>query len=121
MAENLERNAMLKGLGWGVAGGMVAMWAVGFMAFGWVTGGTAEDNARNAARIAATEALVPVCVANANADPGFSEKMAGIREARTYQRDDNVMDAGWATFPGSDEPNRAVADACAKALVEAAA
>jgi hypothetical protein len=31
------------------------------------------------------------------------------------------MKAGWATFPGREDPNRDVAEACASALVKTAA
>jgi hypothetical protein len=32
-----------------------------------------------------------------------------------------VMKAGWATFPGTADPNRNVAEACASALLTTAA
>jgi hypothetical protein len=42
--------------------------------------------------------------------------METIRAASTYQRRDAVMSAGWATVPGTDAPNRDIAQACLAAL-----
>jgi hypothetical protein len=39
-----------------------------------------------------------------------------LREASSYQRSDMLMKAGWATMPGSSEPNRNVAKECIKVL-----
>jgi hypothetical protein len=41
-----------------------------------------------------------------------------FNEVKNYQRDDYVKEQGWATMPGEDEPDRQVADACAKLLVQ---
>jgi hypothetical protein len=40
--------------------------------------------------------------------------------ASSYDQTEFVMKTGWATFPGQAEPNRAVAEACAAALLKTA-
>ena len=61
-------------------------------------------------------ALVPVCLDVSRTDPDRIEQLAAIRAAKTYQRRDAVMDAGWATVPGSETPDRDLAEACLAAL-----
>jgi hypothetical protein len=60
--------------------------------------------------------MVPVCLDMARSDPARADKLATIRAASTYQRRDAVMSAGWATVPGTDVPNRDIAQACLAAL-----
>jgi hypothetical protein len=40
----------------------------------------------------------------------------GTAQTKAYQRDDYVTDQGWATMFGDEEPDRNVADACAKLI-----
>ena len=60
--------------------------------------------------------MVPVCLDMARSDPVRADKMATIRAASTYQRRDTLMAAGWSTVPGTDAPNRDIAQACLAAL-----
>jgi hypothetical protein len=60
--------------------------------------------------------LVPVCLDMARSDPARADKLATIKAASTYQRRDALMEAGWATMPGSEEPDRDIAQACLAAL-----
>jgi hypothetical protein len=61
-------------------------------------------------------ALAPICVAQARSDPQSAVTMAKLKETSTYQRGSILMEAGWATMPGSTDPNRAVANACMTTL-----
>jgi len=101
---------------WGAVGGAVAMAITGFTWGGWVTGGKAEVMASNRAKSAVVEALESICVAQARSDPQSAMTMAKLKETSSYQRSSVVMDAGWATMPGSTEPDRAVASACVTML-----
>ncbi len=101
---------------YGVAVGAALVGIVGFTWGGWVTGGTAEKRAMSMARNDVVAALVPVCLENARIDPARTEKLARIQEIARYQRRDAVMEAGWATVPGADTPDRDVAEACLEAL-----
>ena len=103
---------------WAVLGAIVLTMIVGFNWGGWVTGGTAQKMGVAMAQDAVVERLAPICVLQFNQDPDKAQKLIGFNEARTYQRDDYVKEQGWATMPGEDKPDRQVADACAKLLVQ---
>jgi hypothetical protein len=87
---------------------------VGFNWGGWVTGGTAQAMANDAV----VQRLASVCVAQFDQDPGNQQKLGELKETSSYQRDDYVMEQGWATIPGEEKPDNKVADACAKLLVQ---
>lgn len=96
--------------------GAVFVGVVGFSWGGWMTGGSANKMASAMAHDNVIAALVPVCMEMARTDPNRIGQLATIRAAPTYQRRDAVMVAGWATVPGSEAPNRDLAQACLAAL-----
>ena len=101
---------------YGAVIGAVFVGVVGFSWGGWVTGGTAHDRAMAMSRDDVVASMLPVCLDMARSDPARADKMATIRAAATYQRRDALMTAGWATMPGTDMPNRDIAQACLAAL-----
>lgn len=96
--------------------GGVAVAVLGFTWGGWVTGGTAHDQAMALSRNEVAAAMVPVCLGMAERDPDRLETLATIRAATSYRRRDALMATGWATMPGTEAPNRDVAQACLAAL-----
>lgn len=96
--------------------GGVAVAILGFTWGGWVTGGTAHDQATAMARDEVVAAMVPVCLGMAERDPDRLETLATIRTATSYRRRDALMATGWATMPGTEAPSRDVAQACLAAL-----
>ena len=96
----------------GAAIGAVALSTVGFAWGGWVTGGTAEKMVSKQARQDVVAALVPICVEQSNQDPQAAETLARLKDTSSYQRSNLLMETGWATMPGSSEPDRDVARAC---------
>jgi hypothetical protein len=96
--------------------GAVFVGVVGFSWGGWMTGGSAASMARTMAHDNVIAALLPVCVDLSHSDSDRVAKLATIQAASTYQRRDAVIAAGWATLPGSDSPNRDLAQACLAAL-----
>lgn len=103
----------------GIYGALCGAVLVGFVGFtwgGWVTGGTANERAMKMSRNDVVASMVPVCLEMAGSDPARSEKLETIRAASRYQQRDAVMEAGWATVPGSDAPDRDIAQACLAAL-----
>jgi hypothetical protein len=100
----------------GAAVGAAALAIVGFTLGGWVTGGTAKEMAADQAKLEVIAALVPICIQQSSQDPQVVETLAHLKDASSYQRSDMLMKAGWATMPGSSEPNRNVAKACIKVL-----
>ena len=101
---------------WGGIVGAVAMAFTGFVWGGWMTSSKAEVMAANRASSAVVAALTPICIAQSQNDPQSAMTMAKLKETNTYQRSPIVMEVGWATMPGSTEPDRAVANSCATAL-----
>ncbi len=101
---------------YGAAIGAVFVGVVGFTWGGWVTGGTANDRAMAMSHDDVVAAMVPVCLDMARTDPDRAAKIATIRDASTFQRRDALMEAGWATVPGADSPDRDIARACLASL-----
>ncbi len=55
-------------------------------------------------------------------DATKDKKLGELRAiTSSYEQTDFVMKAGWATFPGTADPNRSVAEGCASALLKTAA
>lgn len=97
---------------YGAAAGAIALAIVGFSWGGWVTGGTAKQMASDLTRLGVVAALVPICVEQSKQDPKVVETLALLKDAKYYDRNELLMKAGWATMPGSSDPNRNVASAC---------
>lgn len=97
---------------YGAVVGAVVVSLVGFSWGGWVSGSTASDRATAMARKSVVTAMVPVCLDMAHSDQASADKMQTIRAAETYKRRDALMATGWATMPGTDAPNRDIAQAC---------
>lgn len=96
----------------GAAVGAIALAILGFNVAGWVSEGTAQDQATSHARDQVTAALLPICVTQAQADPLFAATMSKLKDARSFDRSKMLQEAGWATMPGSTEPNSRVSFAC---------
>lgn len=100
----------------GSAVGAIALAIVGFTAGGWMTGSKAERLAADRASTETVSALVPFCVALSATDPAGAGIIERLNAARSYERDNIVADAGWATAPGADRPDSKVAAECAERL-----
>jgi hypothetical protein len=100
----------------GAAAGAVALAIVGFTWGGWVTGGTAREMADDHAKAEVVAALVPICIEQSKADPKVEDTLMRLKETTSYQRSSMLMETGWATMPGSTQPNRNVAIACLDSL-----
>jgi hypothetical protein len=106
---------------WGAVWGSIVTMIVGFTYGGWMTAGTADRLARQHADTAVTAALVPVCVAHSKADQAAGKKLAELRAmTSSYEQQEFVTKAGWATFVGTDSVSRDIAEACAAALLKTA-
>jgi len=112
-----ETKAAMRPALWGAVAGAIALAIVGFNWGGWVTGGTAETLAKNSAAMAVVAALTPICVEKFRQAADASANLVEMKKA-TYAWDQSkfVEKGGWATMPGSAEPNSAVAKACAESL-----
>ena len=108
----------LKPGAYGAAIGAVALAIVGFSWAGWVTESTAQTLASERAQQEVVAALLPICVAQSAADPENVARLSELRETRSYQQAEFLMKTGWATMPGSEDPDRTLARACAEKLAE---
>ena len=94
---------------------------IGFSYGGWTTSSTTARLAKQQADTAVTTALVPLCIAKSKADRAVVAKMGELKAlSSSYDQRDFVTKTGWATVPGSEDPNRDVAEACAAALLKTA-
>ena len=108
----------IKPFTWGMAVGMVVLLIVIFSA-GWVvTDISAKAEAREMADEAVVDRLAPICVAQFQQDPNKEERLKELKKLDSWKRGDYVKKQGWATILGEKEPDREVADECARRLVE---
>jgi len=101
---------------WGAATGAIALAILGFTWGGWVTGGAADQMAKNEADIAVVKVLAPICVDKFQQQPDAAAILTKLRATSSYQQAAFVADGGWATMPGSDKPYSGTAKACAELL-----
>ena len=101
----------------GLAVGVIGTLIIGFNWGGWNLESTVEEKVETASSTSMVAALAPICADKferaAKADNDLVVKLTAVS---TWQRDDFLMKAGWATFPGGAEPDRNVAYACAELL-----
>jgi hypothetical protein len=101
---------------WGAVVGAVAFTIVGFSSLGWTLGSTAEKMATERAETAVVAALAPICVANFQQQTDAAAKLVAFNKISSWDRRAVIEKGGWATMPGSNTPNSAVASACAEKL-----
>lgn len=102
---------------YGAVIGAALFGVVGFSWGGWMTTSSANKMAMAIAHGDVITALTPVCLNMSRTDIDRVAKLTTIREAVSYKRRDAVMETGWATVPGSEAPNRDLAQACMAALL----
>jgi hypothetical protein len=101
---------------WGMVIGAAAISVLGFSSFGWTLGSTAERMARERAQTAVVGALAPICVEKFQHQADAATKLVEFNKVSSWDRRSIIEKGGWATMPGSDTPNSAVASACAEQL-----
>ncbi|WP_299602669.1 hypothetical protein [uncultured Tateyamaria sp.] len=101
---------------YGALGGAIAVSIIGFTWGGWTTSSNAQTMAQDLASEEVTLAMVPVCLNLSAADPERTQKLAALQEISGFGRRTAMMETGWATYPGSDTPDRDLADACLAGL-----
>jgi hypothetical protein len=109
----------LKPACWGAVAGAVALAIIGFNWGGWVTGGSAERKASERAERAVITALAPICVDNFRKQANADASLAELSRVNSWQQGAFIEKGGWATMPGSNSPDSAVARACAEILGQA--
>jgi hypothetical protein len=100
----------------GAAAGAVATLVIGFNWGGWVTGGTAKEMAQKSASTALVSALSPICVDKFQHSTQAAANLVELKKVSSWQQASFIEKGGWATMPGGDPPNAAVAQGCAVML-----
>ena len=107
--------SQLKPALWGAVGGAVALAIVGFTWGGWVTGGKADELARQKVQAALVEALTPICVDKFNRATDAQARLMELKKfTSSWDRERFVRENDWAKF--GKESNSRVVDACAAEL-----
>jgi hypothetical protein len=99
----------------GAAAGCVITLVLGFGWAGWQLQSKAQKMANDQANSAVVAALAPICADKFQHTANAPATLVRLKATDSWKQDTFVTDGGWATFPGS-EPNRYVAEACAKIL-----
>jgi hypothetical protein len=101
---------------WGAVAGAAAISFVGFSQFGWTLGSTAERMATDRADSAIVSVLAPICVEKFQQQNDSATKLIEFKKTPSWDQRSLIEKAGWATMPGSEKSNSAVATACADKL-----
>lgn len=96
--------------------GFAATVIVGFGWGGWTLGSTARQMADRSATTAVVAALSPICVDKFQRASGAPANLTELKKVSSWQQGSFVEKGGWATMPGSDATNSAVAESCANML-----
>ena len=103
----------------GAVAGSLATMILGFGWAGWQLQSTAQKAAEQQTNKAVVAALAPICVDKFRQAADVKATTVALAATDTWKRDTFVEKGGWATFPGTPEPNRDVAEACASILSSA--
>ncbi len=103
---------------WAILATIILTIVVGFVWGGWVTGGGSLKAGETMGVDAVVLRLAPICVDQFNQDPDKALKLDELKGLTSYKQVQYVQDQGWATMPGEEKPDRKVAEACAKLLLE---
>ncbi len=107
-----ETSVKIKFIAWGIVIGIIGWWILGFAAFGWVTGGTAQARIDEAVLPLASE----ICANNFKADPDFEKNLAALKKEESWQRDNYIEKGKWSVMAGDDTSKSGVAGACVEKL-----
>jgi hypothetical protein len=102
---------------WSAIGGAIVWWVVLAAGFGWMSSGAAGEQASERAQAAVRDALTPICVAGFKHDADHAAKLATLKAKSSWSREDYVIEQGWATMPGSTEPERNIAQECVNRIL----
>jgi hypothetical protein len=100
----------------GAAAGAIVAMVVGFNWGGWSTEGTAAKRVDEASRSAVVAVLAPICVDKFQHSADVTNNFVELKKVSTYLQGSFVEKGGWATTPGTEKANSAVAQACATML-----
>jgi len=94
----------------------VAISVIGFSSMGWTLGRTAERMAADRAESAVVSVLAPICVEKFQQQANSAAKLIEFKKAASWDQRALIEKGGWATTPGTEKMNSAVASACVDKL-----
>ena len=103
---------------WSCAGCIIATMVVGFTWGGWVTGGSAQERADEAAEQAVAELAADICFKRYLASPDVRVNLTALNEESSYRRSGVLEDGGWVTLADREDPIDGAAGLSAKRLAE---
>ena len=101
---------------WGAVAGAVAISVIGFSSMGWILGSTADRMAADRAESAVVSVLAPICVEKFQQQANSAAKLIEFKKAASWDQRALIEKGGWATTPGTEKMNSAVASACVDKL-----
>ncbi|UCE54596.1 MAG: hypothetical protein JSV31_03910 [Desulfobacterales bacterium] len=102
---------------WGAIVGAIIVMIIGFGWGGWVLGSTSQKNADTMVADALGARLVPMCVAQFNADAEKETKFKELKAKNYWEREKYVEEQGWATMPFEKESDSEVAEVCVEQIL----
>jgi len=112
----MKAHPSLKPALWGAVTGAVAISVIGFSSMGWTLGSTAERMAADRAESAVVSVLAPICVEKFQQQANSAAKLIEFKKAASWDQRALIEKGGWATTPGTEKMNSAVASACVDKL-----
>ena len=112
----MKAHPSLKPALWGAVAGAVAISVIGFSSMGWTLGSTAERMAADRAESAVVSVLAPICVEKFQHQANSAAKLIEFKKAASWDQRALIEKGGWATTPGTEKMNSAVASACVDKL-----
>jgi hypothetical protein len=112
----MKAHPSLKPALWGAVTGAVAISVIGFSSMGWTLGSTAERMAADRAESAVVSVLAPICVEKFQQQADSAAKLIEFKKAASWDQRALIERGGWATTPGTEKMNSAVASACVDKL-----
>ena len=96
--------------------GFLATVVIGFYWGGWTLERTAKQMTEKGAKSAVVAVLAPICVDKFRQAAAASANLIELQKVSSWQQGSFIENGGWATLPGSELANTAVAEACANML-----
>jgi hypothetical protein len=112
----MKAHPSLKPALWGAVAGAVAISVIGFSSMGWTLGSTAERMAADRVESAVVSVLAPICVEKFQQQANSAAKLIEFKKAASWDQRALIEKGGWATTPGTEKMNSAVASACVDKL-----
>lgn len=102
---------------WSCVGSAILTMIVGFSAGGWVSGGTAAEQAEASSQQAVAQLAASICANRFLAAPNAQVQVAQLKEVDDWKQDNFIEEGGWVTFANMKDPIDGAADICAQKVL----